>query len=363
MPANGSKARGSVPDSAGLAKPELPSLKELSNKEVSSRGGVRFWLQKLDWRVLLALAATYIFFGSGPAGAKAALVSLPPLGLVAVRGLLAGSILLTWAIKSGAQPPSRWQVLPSVIIGILILALGAGCGTIGQRTVPSGVAGVLSALLPLIAGCLSYALFREGMSRRAMLGLLVGFAGVGLLLRPGSNLDPFGLAFLLTGQVSWALGAVLAPRFRLPDDPRVAAGVELLGGGVGLLLASVLLKDFSGLDLGSVSIQSWLGLGWLILSAVVGFTAYGFLAKTVSPAIATTFSYVNPIVAIALGWLLFGEPLTTRMLVATAVIVSGVGLIVSTKGQTPSRPRHPLTSGHGHVYVVKRPTQTRSAQG
>jgi len=313
------------------------------------------WLRRLDWRVGLALAATYVFFGSGPAGARAALASLPPLTLVAVRGLMAGALLLAWAIRSGAQPPTRRQWLPAVAIGILILAFGAGGATAGQRTIPSGIAGVLSALLPLFAACLGYALFHERLPRRGVLGLVVGFVGVALLLRPGSNLDPFGLMLIVAGQVSWAFGAVLAPRFRLPDDPRVAAGVELLGGGAVLLVAALVCRDFEGLRPGAVSLQSWLGLGWLTISAVVGFTAYGYLAKTVSSSVATTFSYVNPIIAIALGWFLFGEPVSLQMVLATAVIVAGVCLIVSTRTQAAPRMRHPLTSGHGHVYVVKGP--------
>ena len=316
-------------------------------------------LRSIGWRVPLALAATYVFFGSGPAGAKAALASLPPLTLVAVRGLVAGALLLAWALKSGAQPPTRRQWLPSIVIGILILALGAGSGTVGQRSVSSGIAGVLSALLPLIAACLGYAMFRESLPRRAVLGLAVGFAGVSLLLRPGSGLDPFGVALIVAGQVSWAFGAVLAPRFNLPDDPRITAGLELLGGGAVLLAAAVLLGDVKGLELGAVTLQSWLGLGWLTLSAVVGFTAFGFLAKTVSPSVATTFSYVNPVVAIALGSLLFAEPLSARMLLATAVIVVGVCLIVSTRTETPSRVHHPLTSGRGHVYIVSGSSRRR----
>jgi len=231
---------------------------------------------------------------------------------------------------------------------VLILALGAGGGTFGQRTVPSGVAGVMSALLPIFAAALGYLLFRERPPRRALIGLAVGVAGLGLLLRPSSALDPFGVALIAGGQFAWALGAELAPRFRLPEDPRLAAGAELLCGGVVLLGASALLGDIGSLRVEAVSAQSWIGLAWLITTAVVGFTAYGFLARTVAPSVATTFSYVNPIMAMALGWLLFSEPLTARMLLATAVVVVGVGLIVSAKSATPAKLRHPLTSGHGH---------------
>ncbi len=323
---------------------------------------LRSGLRGLDWRVPLALAATYAFFGSGPAGAKAALASLPPLLLVGVRGVVAGGLLLGWSLLSGGRPPSLRQWPSSVLIGTLILVLGAGSGTLGQRTVPSGVAGVLSALLPLLAACLGYALFRERLPRRALVGLGIGFAGIGLLLRPGSNLDPFGLLLIALGQVSWALGAVLAPHVRLPDDPRVAAGAELLSGGGVLLAAAAATGELGRFDVGLVTTQSWLGLGWLVVSAVVGFTAYGFLAKTVSSAVATTFSYVNPVVAIALGWLLFGEPVTARMVLATAVIVAGVCLIISTRSAA-SRRQHPLTSGHGHtITVVSSRTRHRPAR-
>lgn len=256
---------------------------------------------------------------------------------------MAGGLLLGWSLLSGARPPRLRQWPSAILIGTLILVLGAGSGTLGQRTVPSGIAGVLSALLPLLAACMGYALFRERLPRRALVGLGIGFAGVGLLLRPGSNLDPFGLLLIALGQVSWALGSVLAPHVHLPDDPRVAAGAELLSGGSVLLAAAAAIGEFERFDVGVVTAQSWLGLGWLVVSAVVGFTAYGFLAKTVSSAVATTFSYVNPVVAIALGWLLFREPVTARMVLATAIIVAGVCLIISTRSAATQR-QHPLTS-------------------
>jgi drug/metabolite transporter (DMT)-like permease len=126
--------------------------------------------------------------------------------------------------------------------------------------------------------------------------------------------------------------------------------LELLGGSGVLLIASAATSEHTRLNLAAVSHASWLGLGWLILTAVGGFTAYGFLAKRVPASISTTFAYVNPVVALGLGSLLFSEPITLRMLVATAVVVAGVFLIVSAGGSAPERrSHHPLTSGHGQA--------------
>jgi len=331
----------------------MSASKTHGTAERGGEGGLRGWLRGLDWRVPAALGATYLFFGSSPAGSKAAIATLPPLGMVAARGLIAGIILLVWALRSGVKLPPLRQLAAASLVGTLMVACGAGAGAVGQLTVPSGIAGVLSALMPLVAACLGYALFREKLERRALIGLLIGFAGVGLLLRPGSDLDPFGLALLAGGNVAWALGAVLAPRLGLPEDPRLAAGAELFGGGFVLLIVAAATGGFRGLDLGAVTLASWAGLGWLVIVGVAGFTAYGYLARTVSCSVATTFSYVNPVVAIAVGYALFAEPVTIGMLVAVAVIVAGVCLIVSTRTPTPCYPHHPLTSGVGHIYIVR----------
>jgi len=313
-------------------------------------------LRNIDWRVAAALAATYFFFGAGPAAAAAGIKSFPPFLMVACRGLMAGVILVVWAFAEGAPRPSWRECRRSALIGILILACGAGAGTYGQLTVPSGVAGVLSALLPLIAAVIGYVLFREKLPFRAVVGLLVGFAGIGLLLRPGSGLDVFGVAVICGGQLAWAAGAELAPRLGLPEEPRLAAGLELVAGGAVLLAVASALGDWGRLDLAAVSSVSWAGFAWFIVIAVGGFTAFGYLSQTVAPSIATTFSYVNPIVAMTLGWLLYSEPITWRMLIATAVIVIGVCAIVSTKSEAPAKTRHPMTSGYGYRRVLLEPS-------
>jgi drug/metabolite transporter (DMT)-like permease len=303
----------------------------------------------------LALATTFICFGSSPAGTKAALGSFSPLLIMTVRGGVAGAVLTFWALWNGARRPDLRQLVSAFLVGTLILALGAGVGTMGQRTVASGVVGVLSAMMPLIAACLGFLLFREKPAKRALIGLVIGFVGIGLLLRPGSDLDLFGVMLVIVAQVSWALGAVLAPRLCLPEDARLAAGLELLGGSGVLLIADVALHEFSRLHLATVSQSSAMGLGWLVFTAVGGFTAYGFLAKRVSTSLSTTFAYVNPVVAVGLGSLLFGEPLSMRMMAATLVVVLGVFLIVSASGQAPQRRvhHHPMTSGHGHVVRLR----------
>ncbi len=307
---------------------------------------------KLSWnfdhRVALALAATYLCFGSGPAAASAAIKTLPPFLMVAVRGLVAGVILTTWALMAGATWPTWREWRAGAAIGVLILTLGAGAGTYGQLTVASSVAGTLSALLPLFAAVFGYIVFRERLPAQGIAGLVIGFLGIGLLLRPGSGLDLWGVAVIIFGQIAWAAGAELAPRLGLPEEPRLAAGVELMVGGVILLIVAIARGDWARLDLASVSNTSWMGFGWFIVIAVVGFTAFGYLTQNVSPAIATTFSYVNPIVAMTLGWLIFSEPITWRMIIAMVISATGVFLIVSTKTDGPGKTRHPITSGHGH---------------
>ncbi len=342
-----------------------PSFPNPAPERAGRSGRHRERLRKAsNWAsVALALGATYACFGSSPAGTKAALGSLPPLLIMGVRGCVAGAVLSGWALWAGAERPGPRRLASSLLVGTLILALGSGVGTIGQRTVPSGVVGVLSAAMPLLAACLGYALFRERLARRAMVGLAVGFAGLALLLRPGSALDPLGVALVIAAQVAWALGAVLAPRLRLPADPRLAAGLELLGGGCVLLIAGAVSGNFSHFRLQAVSQSSWLGLGWLVLTAVGGFSAYGFLVRRVPTSVSTTFSYVNPVVAVGLGWILFGEPVTVRMVVATVVLIAGVFLIVSAERPEPARhTHHPLTSGHGlgrGVYLVRQPSSRR----
>ena len=280
--------------------------------------------------VALALAATWIAFGSSPAGTRVALETLPPLIIMGGRGILGGSILFAWGMLSGAEWPTSRQWLSSLLVGGLMLGGGAGVSTIGQRTLASGIVGVLSALMPIFAAILGYLLAGERLRRPALAGLLIGLAGVGLLVRPGSQLDAFGVALVMSAQASWALGAVLAPRLDLPAEPRMAAATELLCGG-GMLVVAAVLFEPGGINFSQVGSPSWIGMLWLILTAVVGFAAYGLLVRAVPMAIATTLSYTNQIVALGLGALLFGEPTTARMIVATAVVVAGVCLIVSSK--------------------------------
>jgi drug/metabolite transporter (DMT)-like permease len=315
-------------------------------------------LRRLDWRVGVALAATYLLFGSGPAAAAAALKSFPPFLMVASRGLIAGLSLTLWAFLEGARPTwSEWRA--SLLVGFLILACGAGAGTYGQLTVASGVAGVLSALLPLFAAIMGYCVFGEKLPFRGTVGLVIGFAGIALLLRPGSGLDLFGVVVIVGGQIAWAAGAELSPRVGLPEEPRLAAGLELLSGGAILLAFSIVFGDLGRLNLATASTVSWIGFLWFIVIAIGGFTAFGYLSQTVAPSVATTFSYVNPVVAMTLGWLIFSEPITWRMVIAVAVIVTGVCLIVSSKSDAPAKTRHPMTSGHGKrrtaLHAVTRP--------
>src|SRR3954464_2582081 len=179
--------------------------------------------------IVLALPATWIAFGSSPAGTRLALEALSPILIMSARGVISGAFLLAWGLWSGSQWPPTRQWLSSLLIGGLMLAGGAALSTWGQRSLDSGIVGVLSALMPIFAAILGYVLFRDRPTRWALVGLVVGIAGIGLLLRPGSQLDPFGVVLVVIAQASWALGAVLAPRLDLPKEPRLARGPSCSG--------------------------------------------------------------------------------------------------------------------------------------
>jgi len=298
-------------------------------------------------RLWTALLAVWIVWGSTYLAIRFVVEALPALLAAGTRFVVAGSILFAWAwLRQGERPRAReWG--PATVVGGFLLLGGNGAVMWAEQRVPSGLAALLVAIVPLWIVVLE--MLRRGGTRpgrRTLGGVALGLCGVGLLVSPGElgghGVDPVGAGVLMLGSLSWAIGSLYSRRGGLPRSPLLATGMEMLGGGALLLLAGTATGELGALDLGQVGARAWLSLGYLVVfGSLVGFTAYIWLLRVTTPSIATTYAYVNPIVAMLLGWALAGEAITGRTLVAMAVIVGAV-VVLTTRRAAPPAAAAPL---------------------
>ncbi len=303
-------------------------------------------------RLALGLGAVYVVWGSTYLAIRFAIETLPPFLMAGARFVVSGALLYVWARARGAARPTRANWRAAAIVGGCLLLVGNGGVVWSEQRVESGIAALLVTAVPLWMVLLDW--LRPGGRRpgwRVTLGLLLGFAGVTLLVRPGASggtIDPLGAGVLLVASFSWAWGSLASRRLPLPRSPLLTTGMEMLAGGVLLLAVSLLAGEPAAFDPSAVTTRSLLGFGYLIaFGSLVGFTAYIWLLRAAPPALVGTYAYVNPIVAVFLGWAFAGEPLTARTLVAAAVIVAGVAVITARRpqaaaAQPESAPKAPL---------------------
>ena len=310
------------------------------------------------WKLVAAFAAVYIIWGSTYLAIKFAIETMPPFTMAGTRFLTAGAILYVFARARGAAAPRGVHWVSALVIGTLLLMGGNGAVTWSQQRIPSGVAALLVTITPCWMVLLDW-LRPDGTrpTRPIVLGLMLGLSGVALLIGPeslmgGGRVDPIGAAVLLAGSVSWATGSIHSRHARVPSRPLLATGMQMLCGGSVLLIAGRIAGE-SSIDVAHVSLRSVLAFAYLVVfGAIIGYSAYVYLLRVSTPARASTYAYVNPVVAVFLGWALAGESLTPRMLVAALVIVSGVALITLSRqpgaapGSSPStaaiRPEEPI---------------------
>jgi len=252
------------------------------------------------------------------------------------RFLLAGAALYLWTRVTGAPRPSRGQWAGTAVLGALLLVSGNGGLCWAEQRVPSGLAALLLAAIPIWMVLLD-SLRRGGteLGARVMGGMALGVAGIVLLVGPAhlwgsSRVDPVGAAVLMLSSFSWALGSVLSHKVSLPHSPFQAAAMEMLAGGALLLSLGLMSGEVARFHFSGVATRSVLGLLYLIAAgSLLGFTAYFWLLRTVPTARVSTYAFVNPAVAVFLGWALGREPLSGRELMASATIIAGVALIIS----------------------------------
>lgn len=298
-------------------------------------------------RLLAAFAAIYFIWGSTYLAIRVALEGFPPFLLMGVRSVVAGGALYLWARRQGAETPSGVHWRGALICGVLMFLVGHGGLAWGQERVASGVAALLVTSEPFWIALLGWKFAGESKpAGRTVAGLVVGFLGLGLLLGPsklgeGAAIDLLGAGVILVGAFSWAWGALYSRSAGLPRSPILAAGMQLLAGGFCLLLVALASGEVAAGAPSELTLRPVAALVYLIvLGSIVSFSAYVWLLRVVSPTTVATHSFVNPVVAVLLGWALLDEPLSTTTVLASVVIVTGVALVVirrpSPRGGRPS---------------------------
>lgn len=285
-------------------------------------------------RLLLAFAAVYVVWGSTYLFIRIAVGSMPPILMGGARMLAAGAILFAWARATGAEAPRRAHWAPAALLGALLFLGGNGAVVWSEQHVPSGLVALVVSSVPLWTVVIDW--LRPGGVRPhglTWVGIALGLAGIVLLVDPRSmrgsgGVDPFSAAVLVAGSLSWASGSLLSRHLPSPRSPLMATALQMLGGGVWMIAASVLSGEARALRLAAITTGAWLSFAYLVLfGSLIGFTAYVWLLRNTTPALATTYAYVNPVVALVLGWAFAGERLDVRSGVAAVVIVGAVALI------------------------------------
>jgi drug/metabolite transporter (DMT)-like permease len=290
------------------------------------------------WAGIITL---YLVWGSTYLGIKLAVDTMPPFAMAALRFVLAG-LLLAGAValrhRATIRRPTLAELRDTAIVGGFLMLGGMGLVAWGEQTIPSGIAALLIGLMPVWLAVFARVFLDERLPAMVVVGIGVGLAGVAILAWPAAGvgeLDPAGLLALVGSPMFWAAGSLYSARRAVMPEPALfATGLQMLLGGLILLVASVATGELDGFDWGTVSTTSWLGVLYLLtIGSLVGYTTYAWLLTVAPLPRIATYAYVNPVVAVLLGSLLGGEPLSPRTAVAAAMIVGAVSLIVSARGR------------------------------
>jgi drug/metabolite transporter (DMT)-like permease len=301
------------------------------------------------WAGILVL---YVVWGSTYLGMKIAMDTLPPFVMGALRFIPAG-LLLTAAIafrhRRTIRRPTARGIRDTSIVGVALLLGGTGLVAWGEQTIATGIAALLIAVVPMWLAIFGRVLFGDRVPVLAAVGIAVGLVGVAILAWPAGDvgeLDPAGLAALIVSPMCWSLGTLYATkRAVLPSPALFSTGIQMIAGGVAFLVAAVVSGQAAEVDMTAISSTSWFGIGYLIVvGSLLGFTTYAWLLTVAPVGRIATYAYVNPVVAVFLGWLILDEPLTVRTIVASVVIVAAVALIVTARSRGTEAPREEVAA-------------------
>ena len=306
-------------------------------------------------RVWLNMAILYVVWGSTYLAIAVAVDTIPPFLMAALRFALAGTVLLAWTVVRSrgtlAMPTAR-QWRDTAIVGALLLGGGMGMVAYGEQTIPSGVTALLIAMMPVWVAIFGRLFLGQHLPRIAIVGILIGFAGVAILAGPtavgsAGALDPAGLAAIILSPIAWAIGSLYAShRAMLPREPLVATGTQMVTGGITLTIMAALTGEFGRFDPGAVSGTSIAAFFYLaIIGSLLAFTAYGWLLRVAPLPLIATYAYVNPVVAVILGALILREPIEPRTLLAGAVIIGAVAVIITARSRMAAPRSRPVYRG------------------
>jgi len=314
-----------------MSTPELDAQRTVETAAPSPQAPAR-----MTTLVLVAFAAVYVVWGSTYLAIRIGVESFPPLILAGLRHVVVGILLYPiFRYKTGIRPNAiHWRT--AIVAGALLLFVGNGGVSWAEQTVPSGITALLVATVSLWLVVVDW--LRPGGVRpvpRVTMGLLMGFAGMALLVGPAhlggsERVDPWGAAVLVVASLAWACGSIYSKHGGMPSSPMLGVAMQSFAGGVILLIVALITGEFRELHVGAISVRSWLALVYLIVfGSGIGFSAYINIIHKSTAARVSTYAFVNPVVALFLGWLIAGETITLRTVIAAAVILTAVILVIT----------------------------------
>lgn len=294
--------------------------------------------------MIAAFAAVYIVWGSTYLAIRYAVMTIPPFLMAGGRFFVSGAILYVLSRMQGSPNPTKREWRDAVISGALLLFAGNGAVGWAEQRLTSGIAALIVAVVPLWMVVFDW--LRPGGVRPGwvtMTGVIVGLAGLVVLVGPNTilghgDIDAMATFVLMIGSIAWAAGSIFYRHSAVPRSGTMATGIQMLGGSVVLFVASALFGEFRTFSVLGVARESWIGWVYLVtFGSLIGFTAYMYLLKAVSPAKASTYAYVNPLVAVFLGWAIAHEAVTPRMMGGAAIILGAVAMITKTRSAPPEQ--------------------------
>jgi drug/metabolite transporter (DMT)-like permease len=292
------------------------------------------------WKTLLAFAIIYLVWGSTFLAIRIGVREVPPFLLAAMRFVVAGLVLYVWAIARGERSPNGRQWASVSLLAVLIFVIDYGLVFWAEQRVPSGITAVMLATIPAFMALSEIIFLRtQKLTVRLAVALLIGLGGVAVLVSRslalgGEPVDRFGAVALIIGAMSWSVASAFSRMLPLPASKAVSSGAQMLTGGVFLGFVAAVRGEFRGFHPGTVSAAAWYSLLYLIIfGSIIGFTAYVWLIHHESPTKVGTYAYVNPVIAVLLGYFLAGEALGRRTILGTLFVLVSVVVITTTKAK------------------------------